>query len=217
MQNTITELVFILDKSGSMRGKELDTIGGFNAMIEKQKKEEGQAFVSTILFSNESQMVHDRKNIKEITALTENDFVVGGNTALLDAIGGAIKHISIIHKYARKEDVPANTIFIITTDGLENASCTYNREEVKEMIKTQQEEYGWEFLFLGANIDAVETGASFGFKKERVANYDIDTGAADMFCALEETISDFRRCGKIKKTWAEKIEETNKANKKGKV
>ena len=156
----ITELVFILDKSGSMSGMDRDTIGGFNAMIEKQKEIPGKVYVSTVLFSNTSQVLHDRKTLEEIAPLTEKDYRVGGCTALLDAVGGAIKHIGNIHKYARKEDVPTRTMFIITTDGMENASRRYSYEKVKEMITRQKEKYGWEFLFLGANIDAARESCS---------------------------------------------------------
>ena len=155
--NGITELVFILDRSGSMSGKELDTIGGFNAMIDKQKKEDGIIYVSTVLFSSESQVLHDRVNIQEIEPMTEEDYRVYGCTALLDAIGGAIHHIGNVHKYARPSDVPDKTIFLITTDGMENVSRQYSSKRVKEMIRRQEERYGWEFFFVAANIDAVET------------------------------------------------------------
>ena len=158
----VTELVFILDRSGSMAGLEKDTIGGFNSMIEKQKKEDGLAFVSTVLFSNASKVLHDRVEVREVTPLTERDYVVGGCTALLDAIGGAIHHIGNVHKYARPEDVPTRTMFIITTDGMENASREYSSDRVKQMIRRQEEKYGWEFLFVAANIDAVETAAHIG-------------------------------------------------------
>ncbi|MBO4382490.1 MAG: VWA domain-containing protein, partial [Clostridia bacterium] len=150
----MTELVFILDKSGSMSGLEADTIGGFNAMIEKQKKEEGEAFVSTLVFDTRVEVIHDRLPLDKVPELTEKEYFVGGCTALLDAVGGAIHHIGNIHKYARPEDVPEKTLFVITTDGMENASREYSYERVKRMIERQQDRYGWEFLFLGANIDA---------------------------------------------------------------
>lgn len=166
-KNNITELVFILDRSGSMSGLEGDTIGGFNAMIQKQKKEDGEAYVSTILFDNVSDVLHDRIKLKDVPKMTGKDYTVRGCTALIDAIGGAIHHIGNIHKYARPEDVPAHTMFIITTDGMKNASVRYSSDEVKKMIERQKEEYGWEFLFIGANIDAVETAAQFGIPLSR--------------------------------------------------
>ena len=170
-KNNVTELVFILDKSGSMAGFEADTIGGFNATIEQQREQEGKVWVSTVLFSNSCQVLHDRKDIRKIAPLTRNDYRVGGCTALLDAIGDAIHHIGNIHKYARPEDRPAHTVFLITTDGMENASRRYTSDEIKAKIKRQTEQYGWEFIFLAANIDAVETAARIGIRKERAANY----------------------------------------------
>ena len=157
IKNNITEIVFIIDKSGSMQGFEDDTVGGFNSTIAKQRERDGKAYVSTVLFDNESSVVHDRVLIDEVKPMTREDYVVGGCTALLDAIGGAIHHIGSIHKYARAEDVPEHTIFVIITDGMENASHRYDSETVKNQIKRQTEKYGWEFLFLAANIDAVET------------------------------------------------------------
>lgn len=150
----MTELVFILDRSGSMSGLEADTIGGFNSMIARQKKKAGEALVSTVLFDYESVVIHDRLPLSEVPPLTEKEYFTRGCTALLDAVGGAIHHIGNIHKYARREDMPEKTMFIITTDGYENASRRYDYEMVRRMIERQKEEYGWEFLFLGANIDA---------------------------------------------------------------
>ena len=157
MNKNLTEIVFILDRSGSMSGLESDTIGGFNAMIEKQKKAPGEALVSTILFDNVSEVIHDRVNIRDIKPMTDREYCVRGCTALLDAIGGAIHHIGNVHKYAREEDVPAHTLFVITTDGMENASRRYDSARVKQMIEHEKSKYGWEFLFLGANIDAVDS------------------------------------------------------------
>ena len=194
MKNNITELVFILDKSGSMSGFEADTIGGFNATIEKQKEQDGKVYVSTVLFDSESEVVHDRMDINEIKRMTRRDYQVRGSTALLDAIGGAIHHIGNIHKYARAEDVPEHTIFIITTDGMENASHRYSSDRVKEMIKRQTEKYGWEFIFLAANIDAVETAENIGIRKERAANYrQTKEGVYRSYCAMSEAISTVRR------------------------
>ena len=162
MKKNLTEIVFILDRSGSMSGLEADTIGGFNSMIKKQRKEDGEALVSTVLFDNLSEVIHDRVDIRDIKPMTDRDYTVRGCTALLDAIGGAIHHIGNVHKYARLEDVPEHTLFIITTDGMENASRFYSSDRVKQMIERQKAKYGWEFLFFGANIDAVETARHFG-------------------------------------------------------
>ena len=205
----ITELVFILDKSGSMLGMEQDTIGGFNAMIDRQKQTPGKVYVSTVLFSNYSQVLHDRKDLAEIEPLTENDYRVGGSTALLDAIGGAIKHISIIHRYARKEDVPTRTMFIITTDGLENASRRYESDKIKKMI-SEKEKDGWEFLFLASNIDAVETAKSMGIKRERAVNYAVREDTVEMFEELSDAICAFRCAEPIN---YEKIEKNIKERK----
>ncbi len=190
--NNTTELVFILDKSGSMAGMEKDTIGGFNAMIEKQKSLDGKVYVSTVLFSNFSEVLHDRKSLEEIEPLTEKDYQVGGCTALLDAIGGAIKHIANIHKYARKEDIPARTLFVITTDGMENASQQFHSRQIKDMIRQQEETYGWEFLFLAANIDAVETAGSIGIRKERAVNYAVKEDTVSMYKELGDALCEYR-------------------------
>ena len=191
--NGITELVFIIDRSGSMAGFEDDTIGGFNSMIESQKAEKGKAFVSTVLFDNYSKVVHDRVNIEEIKPMTRDDYKVGGCTALLDAIGGAIHHIGNVHKYARAEDVPEHTIFVITTDGMENASHRYSSDEIKAKIKRQSEKYGWEFIFLAANIDAVETAECIGIRRERAANYQqTGEGVARSYRAMSEAVCSIR-------------------------
>ncbi len=171
MKNNITELVCILDRSGSMSGLESDTIGGFNALIEKQKKEDGVCYVSTVLFDTECTVLHDRVPIGEIRPMTADDYTPGGCTALLDAIGGAIHHIVGIHRYARKEDIPDHTVFVITTDGMENASHRYSADRVKKMIRHETEKYGWEFLFLAANIDAVETAGSLGIDADHAVDY----------------------------------------------
>ena len=167
MKKNLTEIVFILDRSGSMSGLEADTIGGFNSMIEKQRKADGEALVSTVLFDNMCEVIHDRMNIRDIKPMTDRDYTVRGCTALLDAIGGAIHHIGNVHKYARPEDVPEHTLFIITTDGMENASRFYSSGRVKQMVERQKAKYGWEFLFFGANIDAVETARHFGIGADR--------------------------------------------------
>ncbi len=208
MKKNLTEIVFILDRSGSMAGLESDTIGGFNSMIAKQKQTEGEALVSTVLFDNVCEVLHDRVNIQKIAPITERDYTVRGCTALLDAIGGAIHHIGNVHKYAREEDVPEHTLFVITTDGMENASRRYSAEKVKQMIEWQKTKYGWEFLFLGANIDAVETARHFGIGADRAANYRCDSkGTALNFEVLSETISMVRQNAPLGANWKKRIDE----------
>jgi uncharacterized protein YegL len=210
MNKELTELVFILDRSGSMHGLEKDTIGGFNSMIEKQRKEEGDCLVSAVLFNQHSDVLYDRVSLKDIREMTEKDYVPSGCTALIDALGGAIKHIRNVHKYIREEDVPAHTVFVITTDGLENASHRYSSDQVKRMV-AEQKEKGWEFLFLGANIDAVETASMYGIDRDRSVNYVPDSaGSIKNFKVLSETISKFRAKGKIDADWSEEIEEDYK-------
>ncbi len=207
MKNNITELVCILDKSGSMSGLESDTVGGFNALIEKQKKEDGVCLVSTVLFSSESAVLYDRVPLENVRPMTADDYTPGGCTALLDAIGDAIRHIGNIHKYARPEDVPEHTIFVITTDGLENASRRYDSDKVKRMIERRKEENGWEFIFLAANIDAVETARHIGISHDRAANYRADgEGTAHMFGAMARAVSAMRCSEQLSADWAEDIE-----------
>ena len=190
-----TEIVFILDRSGSMAGLEADTIGGFNSLIQKQKKEAGRAVISTLLFDDKCEVLHDRKLLEEIAPLTERDYYVRGCTALLDAIGGAIHHIGNVHKYARAEDRPEKTLFIITTDGMENASKQYGYEKVKRMIERQKERYGWEFLFLGANMDAISVAGRFGIAQERAVRFHSDEKGTEInYRVLSETIAKVR-CG----------------------
>ena len=205
LNNNITEIVFILDRSGSMSGLEKDTIGGFNAMIEKQKKQDGKAYVSTVLFDHESVVLHDRLPLEQIKPMTEDDYTVRGCTALLDAIGGAVKHIGNIHKYARPVDVPEHTMFVITTDGLENASRKYNSRDIKRLIESKKEE-GWEFLFIGANIDAIETANDYGISADRAVNYNADSqGTGVVFEAVSETVAKFRGGQKVAPCWSKKI------------
>ena len=215
MKNNLTELVFILDRSGSMSGLESDTIGGFNSLIEKQKKQDGDCYVSTVLFDNESEVLHDRVKLSDIQPMTDRDYTVRGCTALIDALGGAIRHIGNIHKYARPEDVPAHTLFIITTDGMENASHIYSAEEVKKMIERQREKYGWEFLFLGANIDAVETAKRYGISEDRAVNYHADSeGTAVNYCAMSDAIGQVRDGRPLSPKWKESVERDFKSRKK---
>ena len=204
----LTEIVFILDRSGSMAGLEKDTIGGFNAMIEKQKRESGEALISTVLFDNETEVIHDRVNIQNIPNMTEKEYYVRGCTALLDAVGGAIHHIGNVHKYAREEDRPEKTLFVITTDGMENASRKYSYEKVKQMIQRQKEKYGWEFLFLGANIDAAREAARFGIGEEFSANYHADhQGTAVIYQAVSEAVCSVRASRPMSRDWKRNIDE----------
>ena len=208
MKKNLTELVFILDRSGSMAGLENDTIGGFNAMIEKQKQEDGEAIVSTVLFDNEAQVIHDRLVLDRVPALTRKEYYVRGCTALLDAVGDAIHHIGNVHKYAREEDRPEKTLFVITTDGMENASRRYSYDRVKAMIQRQKDKYGWEFLFLGANIDAAREAARFGIAPERSANYHADhEGTAVIYEAVSETVCNFRASRPLQANWKARIDE----------
>ncbi len=215
MKKNLTEIVFILDRSGSMSGLEADTIGGFNSMIEKQKRENGEAYISTVLFDNVSEVLHDRVPVEHIRPMTGNDYTVRGCTALLDAIGGAIHHIGNIHKYARKEDVPEHTLFVITTDGMENASRFYDSNKVKKMIEKKKRKYGWEFLFLGANIDAVETAGHFGIGKDRAVNFHNDQkGTALNYEVVSAAISSVRSSAPLAENWKQRIDDDYNARKK---
>ena len=216
MKKNLTELVFILDRSGSMMGLEADTIGGFNAMTQKQRKEPGEALVSTVLFDNETQVIHDRVPLEKVPALTQKEYYVRGCTALLDAVGGAIHHIGNVHKYAREEDRPEKTLFVITTDGMENASRRYTYDKVKAMIEHQREKYGWEFLFLGANIDAAREAARFGIRADRAANYHADhIGTEVIYEAVSEAVCQVRSCAApLSADWKRKIDADYKGRSK---
>ena len=208
MKKNLTEIVFILDRSGSMAGLEGDTIGGFNAMIEKQKREDGEAIISTVLFDSESVVIHDRLTLDRVPKLTGKEYYVRGCTALLDAVGGAIHHIGNVHKYAREEDRPEKTLFVITTDGFENASRRYNYTKVKQMIERQRERYGWDFLFLGANIDAAAEAARFGIAADRAANYHADSkGTAVIYDAVCEAVCNVRASRPMSESWKNRIDE----------
>ena len=207
----MTELVFILDRSGSMSGLEEDTIGGFNSMIEKQRREPGKALVSTVLFDHCSEVIHDRLPLEEVSPMTEKEYSVRGSTALLDAVGGAIHHIGNVHKYARPEDRPEKTLFVITTDGMENASREYDYEGVRRMIRRQEEQYGWEFLFLGANIDAAAEARRFGIRASRAANYHCDAkGTALNFEVIADAVCSVRRGASLDESWKARIDEDYK-------
>lgn len=207
MKNT-TELVFILDRSGSMSGLEKDTVGGFNSMISKQKTEDGEALVSTVLFDNKSVVIHDRIPLDDVPPMTEKEYFTRGCTALLDALGDAIHHIGNIHKYARREDVPEKTLFVITTDGFENASRRYDYDTVRAMIERQKEKYGWDFLFLGANIDAVAEARRFGIDADRAVDYKCDEeGTALNFSVISDVVCGVRSNGRIESDWKKQIDD----------
>lgn len=206
IKNGVTELVFILDRSGSMRGLESDTIGGFNSLIEKQKRQGGKCYVTTVLFDNFSEVLHDRVPLGKIKPITDRDYYVRGCTALLDAVGGAVHSIASIHKYARKEDVPEHTLFVIITDGYENASRIYSLKRVKAMIEHEREKYGWEFLFLGANIDAVSTAEAVGIRGDRAVNYNCDAnGTYVIYDAVAQAVSSTRAAKGIDESWSKSI------------
>ena len=211
MKKNLTEIVFILDRSGSMAGLEDDTIGGFNSMIRKQKLEDGEAYISTILFDNVSEVIHDRVDIREVEPLTRRDYYVRGCTALLDAVGKAIRHIGNVHKYAREEDRPEKTLFVITTDGMENASREYTYERVRKMIEHEKDKYGWEFLFMGANIDAAKEAARFGIREDRAANYHADhVGTAVIYEAMNAAVCSVRASKKMSADWKQQVDEDYK-------
>ena len=208
MKKDLTELVFILDRSGSMQGLESDTIGGFNSLLEKQKRQPGKALVSTILFDDRAEVLHDRTPLSRIRPITGRDYFVQGCTALLDAVGGAIRHIGNIHKYARREDVPEHTLFVVITDGMENASRHFTTRQVREMIQRQKERYGWEFLFLGANIDAVETAGALGIGADRAVNYRCDsTGTRLNYDVVSQAAAAVRCSAPLDAHWKDAIEQ----------
>ena len=213
MKKNLTELVMILDRSGSMSGLESDMIGGYNGMLKKQRDTEGEVLVSTVLFDDCSEVLHDRVPLDKVPEITEKDYYVRGYTALLDAFGGAIHHIGNVHKYAREEDRPEKTIFVITTDGMENSSREYSYDRVKQMVERQKEN-----LFLGANIDAIATAGRFGISADRAANYNSDhEGTALNYEVLADAVSDMRCCAvPIGADWKKRIEQDyGKREKKG--
>ena len=207
MKKGLTELVFLLDRSGSMGGLEADTIGGFNAMMEKQKKEDGEVLVTTYLFDNVSEMLHDRVRLQDLHPMTDREYFVRGSTALLDAIGSAIRHIDGIHRYIRAQDVPEHTLFVITTDGMENASHSYSRRQIRQLIERRKRS-GWEFLFLGANIDAAETAVSYGIDADCAADYFCDgAGIQNNFAAVGSAIHTVRSSQPLTASWKACLDE----------
>ena len=225
MRKDLTELVFILDRSGSMRGLEADTIGGFNSLVEKQKEEEGEALISVVLFDDITEVLYDRVPVSRIEPMNSSQYYVRGCTALLDAVGGAIHHIGNVHKYAREEDRPAKTLFVITTDGMENASRIYTYEKVKQMVEKEKEKYGWEFLFLGANIDAIKTAGRFGIRADRAVNFENDgEGTLLNYRTISNSVSRMRNSqeptaarafASAAPDWAEDIKKDYKKRHKG--
>ena len=204
--NNLTELVFIIDASGSMSGLVDDTVGGFNTMIARQKEQDGECLVSLVTFNHTQSVILDRARLSEVKPLTRDDYTPMGSTALCDALGGAIHHMGNVHKYAREEDRPSKTVFIVTTDGMENSSRRYCSDDVKAMVRRQQEKYGWEFLFLGANMDAVETAARYGIRADRAARYNCDSeGIGKNYESLGKAVSDMRGKGSIDDAWSVEI------------
>ncbi len=208
MKNNVTELVFILDRSGSMAGLVDDTIGGFNSLIEKQKRKDGKCFVTTVLFDTRFETLHDRVDLSAIKPMTEEDYVPGGCTALLDAVGDTIRHIAHIHRYSRPEDVPENTIFVITTDGMENASRRFSTGEIRRMVEHEESKYGWQFVFLGANIDAFAAAGAIGIRPERATNFYSDADGMRLgFDAVDHAVSSARMHAPIAASWKKDVEE----------
>jgi uncharacterized protein YegL len=207
MKKNVTELVFILDRSGSMAGLEADTIGGFNAMLAKQQKAEGEAIVTTVLFDHQYELLHDRIKVKGISPMTDEDYEVRGTTALLYAIGFTIQKIVNVQKKTSEEERAEKVLFVITTDGMENASHEFTADKIKKMVQHQKEKYGWEFLFLGANIDAVTTAARFGIEEDFAVDYHADeVGTQLNYEAVNEAVSNIRSGKKIERNWKEGIE-----------
>lgn len=208
MKKGLTELVFILDRSGSMSGLESDTIGGYNAMLDKQKKEPGEAIITTVLFDDKYELLHDRINLRGIAPITDKEYYVRGNTALLDAVGKTINKIGNAQKYTAEDERAEHVMVVITTDGMENASCEFNYEKVRQMIEHQKSKFGWEFIFLGANIDAVATAERFGICKDRATNYNADSeGTLLNYAVINETVSCLRASRPISDNWKDRIEE----------
>ena len=211
MKKGLTELVFILDRSGSMSGLESDTIGGYNGLLEKQKQEEGEAVITTVLFDDHVELLHDRINLRGVAPITEKEYYVRGTTALLDAVGKTISKIGNAQKHTAEEERAERVLFVITTDGMENASREYSLKLVREMIERQKERYGWEFLFLGANIDAAETAESFGIHRDMAVNYNPDGEGTQLnYQVLSDVVTSYRGGATIHENWKATIEKDHK-------
>ena len=211
MKKGLTELVFILDKSGSMGGLETDTIGGYNSMLAKQQEVEGECHITTVLFDNNYELLHDRIDIKAVSPISEKEYQVGGSTALLDAIGRTIHKISNAQKHTADDYRAEKVMFVIITDGEENSSREYSAEKIKAQIERQKEKYGWEFVFLGANIDAIETAGRFGISADRAQNYHSDSEGVELnFRIISEAVSKYRECSEIPKGWNNDIQKDYK-------
>ena len=211
MKKGLTELVFILDRSGSMSGLESDTIGGYNGLLEKQKQEEGEAVITTVLFDDHVELLHDRISLRGVAPITEKEYFVRGSTALLDAIGKTISKIGNAQKHTAEEERAERVLFVITTDGMENASREYSLKLVREMIERQKARYGWEFLFLGANIDAAETAESFGIHRDMAVNYNPDGEGTQLnYQVLSDVVTSFRDGATIHENWKATIEKDHK-------
>jgi len=211
MKNNLTELVFILDKSGSMAGLETDTIGGFNTLLAKQKKEKGEAVITTVLFDNNYEILHDRKDIRQVDPITDKEYFVAGSTALLDALGRTINRIGKAISEMREQDRPGKVMVVIITDGMENASREFKYSQIKHMIEHQQTKYAWEFIFLGANIDAVAAAEQVGIRADRSATYNADEqGTRLNYETVCCAVSEFRSGKEIDQTWKAKIDEDHK-------
>lgn len=208
MKQNLTEIIFIIDRSGSMAGLESDTVGGYNSFLERQK-EDGNAIISTVLFNSESTVIHDRIPLEQVKPMTRKEYFASGSTALLDALGGAIHHIGNVHKYARKEDVPERTIVVITTDGMENSSRRYSYEQVRQMVERQKKKYDWEFLFLGANMDAIAAAGRFGIEEDRAVRFHSDKkGTAMNYAVVGEAVMSMRHSkARVNGSWKKAIEE----------
>ena len=211
MKKGLTELVFILDKSGSMGGLETDTIGGYNSMLAKQQEVEGECHITTVLFDNNYELLHDRIDIKAVSPISEKEYQVGGSTALLDAIGRTIHKIGNAQKHTADDYRAEKVMFVIITDGEENSSREYSAEKIKAQIERQKEKYGWEFVFLGANIDAIETAGRFGISADRAQNYHSDSEGIELnFRVMSEVVAEYRECSEISKGWNNEIQKDYK-------
>lgn len=216
MKENLTELVFILDRSGSMSGLENDTIGGFNSMVDKQKKEKGEALVTTVLFDHEYEILHDRCSIHNMKSITGKEYFVRGSTALLDAIGLTINRIGNLLSQEEEDERPSKVVFVIITDGMENSSSEFSYNKIKKMIEHQKTKYSWDFMFLGANIDAIQTASRFGINEDRAVNFVSDSEGTKLnYKVVSEAVSAFRQGKNVEAGWKHEIQQDyEKRNKK---